>query len=88
MNDTLPTIRQFLEQSGYAFEIWPCDPELADTARYCEHYGVPLKNSINAILVRSKTGEKKFALCVLRATDRLNGNHTVRKKLGARKVSF
>jgi len=25
---------------------------------------------------------------VLRATDRLNGNHTVRKKLGARKVSF
>ncbi len=88
MNDTLPAIKQFLEHSGYPFEIWPCDPELADTARYCEHYGVPLENSANAILVRSKTGEKKFALCVLRATDRLNGNHTVRKKLGARKVSF
>ncbi len=88
MNDTLPAVKQFLKQSGYPFEIWPCDPELADTARYCEHYGVPLENSVNAILVRSKTGEKKFALCVLRATDRLNGNHTVRKKLGARKVSF
>ncbi|MEM7196708.1 MAG: YbaK/EbsC family protein, partial [Pseudomonadota bacterium] len=31
---------------------------------------------------------RKYALCVLRATDRLDGNHAVRKKLGARKVSF
>jgi prolyl-tRNA editing enzyme YbaK/EbsC (Cys-tRNA(Pro) deacylase) len=88
MSDTLPEIRTFLEETGYPFEVWDCDPELADTARYCEHYGVPLENSANAILVRSKTGETKYALCVLRATDRLNGNHTVRKKLGARKVSF
>ncbi len=88
MSDTLPQIRAFLEHSGEDFEIWPCDPELADTAVYCEHYGVALENSANAILVRSKTGERKYALCVLRAIDRLNGNHTVRKKLGARKVSF
>ena len=88
MSDTLPRIRRFLEQSGEDFEVWACDPELADTAVYCEHYGVALENSANAILVRAKTGERKYALCVLRATDRLDGNHTVRKKLGARKVSF
>ena len=88
MSDTLPHIRSFLEQSGEDFEVWPCDPELADTAVYCKHYGVALENSANAILVRAKTGERKYALCVLRATDRLDGNHTVRKKLGARKVSF
>ena len=88
MSDTLPEIRSFLEQTGQPFEVWDCDPDLADTARYCAHYAVPLENSANAILVRSRTGEKKYALCVLRATDRLNGNHTVRKKLGARKVSF
>ena len=88
MNDTLPEIRTFLEQSGLPFEVLKCDPELADTAVFCEHYGVALKNSANAILVRSKTGERKYALCVLRATDRLDGNHVVRKKLGARKVSF
>ena len=88
MSDTLPRIRRFLEQSGEDFEVWPCDPELADTAVYCKHYGVALENSANAILVRAKTGERKYALCVLRATDRLDGNHTVRKKLGARKVSF
>ncbi|HKJ53879.1 MAG TPA: YbaK/EbsC family protein [Gammaproteobacteria bacterium] len=88
MSDTLPEIREFLERCGYPFEIWPCDPELADTAVFCAHYGVSLANSANAILVRSKTGERKFALCVLLATDRLNTNHTVRKKMGARKVSF
>ena len=88
MTDTLPEIRALLEQSGYAFEVWPCDPDLADTAVFCAHYGVALENSANAILVRSKTGERKFVVCVLLATTRLNTNHTVRKKMGARKVSF
>ena len=88
MSDTLPEIRAFLERSGYAFEVWPCDPQLADTAAYCAHYGVPPEKSANAILVRSKTGATKFVLCVLLATERLNTNHTVRKKMGARKVSF
>lgn len=88
MSDTLPEIREFLENCGYPFEIWPCDPGLADTSVFCEHYGVSPSLSANAILVRSKTGERKFALCVLLATDRLDTNHTVRKKMGARKVSF
>jgi prolyl-tRNA editing enzyme YbaK/EbsC (Cys-tRNA(Pro) deacylase) len=88
LSTTLPEIQALLEQSGLAYEVWPCDPGLADTARFCEHYGVALANSANAILVRSKTGDTKYALCVLLATHRLNTNHTVRKKLGARKVSF
>ncbi|MDH3535537.1 MAG: hypothetical protein OER87_07320 [Gammaproteobacteria bacterium] len=88
MTATLATIQKYLERSGLAFEVWPCDPELADTAVFCEHYGVAPENSANAILVRSKTGDLKFVLCVLLATDRLNTNHAVRKKMGARKVSF
>jgi prolyl-tRNA editing enzyme YbaK/EbsC (Cys-tRNA(Pro) deacylase) len=88
MTITLPEIDLFLQQTGLAYEVWPCDPQLADTARFCEHYGVAPENSANAILVRSKTGAEKYALCVLLATHRLNTNHTVRKKLGARKVSF
>jgi prolyl-tRNA editing enzyme YbaK/EbsC (Cys-tRNA(Pro) deacylase) len=88
LSATLPEIDSFLRASGLDFEVWPCDPELADTARFCAHYGVALENSANAILVRSKTGDTKYALCVLLATHRLNTNHTVRKKLGARKVSF
>jgi len=88
MSATLPAIQAFLDNCGHDYEVWPCDPRLADTAVFCEHYGVSLANSANAILVRSKTGEKKFVVCVLLAPDRLNTNHTVRKKMGARKVSF
>lgn len=88
MSATLPEIERFLQTSTLDYEIWPCDPGLADTARFCEHYGVAPENSANAILVRARTGERKYALCVLLATHRLNTNHAVRKKLGARKVSF
>ena len=88
MSITLPEINLFLQQTGLEYEVWPCAPELADTARFCEHYGVAPENSANAILLRSKTGAEKFVLCVVLATHRLNTNHTVRKKMGARKVSF
>ncbi len=88
MAETLPAIREFLEQSGHPFEILPCAPELADTAAFCAHYGAALDKSANAILVKSKTGGERFALCVLLATDRLDANRVVRKRLGARKVSF
>ena len=88
MSATLPSIQAFLDGCGLAYEVWPCRPELADTAVFCEHYGVSLANSANAILVRSKTGDTRYVVCVLLATDRLNTNHTVRKKMGARKVSF
>ena len=77
-----------LIETGLPFEVWPCEPELADTAVFCEHYNVALENSANAILVKSKTGAEIFVLCVLLAIDRLNTKHTVRKKMGARKVSF
>jgi prolyl-tRNA editing enzyme YbaK/EbsC (Cys-tRNA(Pro) deacylase) len=88
MASTLPEVLTFLDQCGFPFELWDCDPALADTAQFCEAYQVPLDHSANAILMRSKSGEQKYALCVLLATHRLNGNHCVRKKLGARKVSF
>ncbi len=88
MSKTLPEIQSFLEHRGLDFEVWPCAPELADTVRFCEHYGVALENSANAILALSKTGAEKLVLCVVLATHRLNTNHTARKKMGARKVSF
>ncbi|MGH1361224.1 MAG: YbaK/EbsC family protein [Burkholderiaceae bacterium] len=88
MSDTLPEIRQFLESFDYPFEVWDCDPEAADTAAFCERYQVSPGNSANTILVKSKTAEPVFAVCVVLATHRLAVNHAVRKKLGVRKVSF
>lgn len=81
-------IRAVLEGSGLEHEVIACDPELADTAVFCAHYGYSPAHSANTIVVRSKTGEEKFAACLVLATCRLDVNKTVRKRLGARKVSF
>lgn len=86
--DAMARVHGALEGSGLTYEIMDCDPDLADTAVFCERYGVPLTHSANAIVVKSKTGEEKYAACLVLATCRLDVNHTVRKKLGARKVSF
>ena len=88
MTDTLPKIRQFLESTNLEFEVMHCDPKLADTNVFCRKYGVELEDSVNAIVVKTKTGELKYAECALLATTKLDINKTVRKKLGARKVSF
>ena len=88
MTDTLPKIREFLESTKLEFEIMDCDPNLADTNVFCKEYGIDLEDSVNAILVKTKTGELKYAVCALLASTRLDINKLIRKKLGARKVSF
>jgi prolyl-tRNA editing enzyme YbaK/EbsC (Cys-tRNA(Pro) deacylase) len=67
--------------------IW-IDPELADTAAFCEHYGYSLEESGNCILVRSKTGEVRFTACLVQATRQLDLNRHARFLVGARKASF
>ncbi|MFF5262952.1 YbaK/EbsC family protein [Actinomadura viridis] len=65
------------------------DPELADTAAFCERYGVPLEASANCVIVAAKRGgEVGYAACMVAATDRADVNGVVRRHLGARKVSF
>src|SRR5699024_5128370 len=64
------------------------DPELADTAQFCEHYGLPLSTSANCVVVAAKRGgEISYAACMVLATDRADVNGTVRRHLGARKAS-
>jgi prolyl-tRNA editing enzyme YbaK/EbsC (Cys-tRNA(Pro) deacylase) len=86
--DVQQSIHDFLDATGLEYEVMACDPELADTAVFCEHYGFPLENSVNTILVKAKTGGERFAACVLLATTRLDVNRVVRKRLEARRVSF
>ena len=77
-----------LEGTGIEYEIIPCDPELADTAAFCEHYGYALGDSANTIVVMGKADPPVFAACVVLATTRLDVNKAVRKRLGTRKASF
>ena len=88
MTDTLPQIRKFLESTNIEFEIMDCDPNMADTQVFCKEYNIKLEDSVNAIIVKTKTSELKYVTCALLATNRLNINNVIRKKLEARKVSF
>jgi prolyl-tRNA editing enzyme YbaK/EbsC (Cys-tRNA(Pro) deacylase) len=65
-----------------------CDPSLADTAQFCDHYGIDPADSANTIVVVSKKPAGVMAACVVLATTRLDVNHTVRHRLGVRKLSF
>ena len=83
-----PDVSADLERLRLAYEVMDCDPELADTAQFCEAYGVALEESANAILIASKKPEGHHVVCVALAHTRLDVNSAVRRKLGVRKLSF
>ena len=77
-----------IESLGVEFEMIPCDPDLADTAQFCEAYGYSLDESANTILVVGKSNPRVYAACVVLASTRLDVNGRVKKKLGIRRTSF
>ena len=77
-----------LDGLGVPYELQPIDPAFADTAAYCERYGVPLEHAANTIIVASKKEPRRYAACVVKATTRLDVNHAVRRLLDTNKVSF
>ena len=81
-------VLRFLEDSRTPYRLIEIDPAYADTLPFCERYDYPLDRSVNCILVASKTGEKKYTASLVQATRRLNVNHTVRRLMGVRKLSF
>lgn len=88
MSDIQQDVVDHLAASGLAHELIDCDPELADTAAFCEHYGYPLEQSANTIVVASRKPEGHNAACVVLAHTRLDVNKKVRSLLGVRKLSF
>jgi prolyl-tRNA editing enzyme YbaK/EbsC (Cys-tRNA(Pro) deacylase) len=73
---------------GIEHEVLDCDPELADTTVFCEHYGIPLSVSANVIVAAGKSNPRQYAACVLLASTRLDVNKSVRKRMGVKKCSF
>ena len=77
-----------LDALGVPYEIMTIDPDFADTARFCERYGIPLEHSANTIIVAGKKEPKAYCACVVKATTRLDVNHAVKKLMGVSRVSF
>ncbi len=81
-------VRTSLDALGVPYEVMQIDPDFADTAQFCEKYGIPLDHSANTIIVASKKDPKQYCACVVLATTRLDVNHAVKKLMGAPRVSF
>ena len=65
------------------------DPDLADTAAFCEAYGWAPESGANCIVVVGKRGQTTtYAACVILASTRADVNGVVRTLLDARRASF
>jgi prolyl-tRNA editing enzyme YbaK/EbsC (Cys-tRNA(Pro) deacylase) len=71
--------------------IWVAeiDPQLADTAAFCERYAFAMDRSANCVVLAARReGRSWFAACVVLATTRADVNNLAKKQLGASKISF
>jgi len=70
-------------------EVAEIDPSLADTAAFCEHYGIDPAESANCVVIAARRGgQTTYAACMVTATTRADVNGLVRRHLDARKASF
>jgi prolyl-tRNA editing enzyme YbaK/EbsC (Cys-tRNA(Pro) deacylase) len=65
------------------------DPSVADTAAFCERYAVGLEQGANCVVIEARRGDTvRYAACMIRSSDRIDVNGTVRRHLDAKKASF
>ena len=84
-----PVRRHIEDAGGGGLWVSEIDPNLADTAAFCEHYDVGLDISANCVVVEAKRADRVWhAACMVLATTRADVNGVVRKHLDARKISF
>jgi len=81
-------VRGELARLGLPYEAMPCDPAFADTAAFCERYGIPPSESANTILVATRQEPRAWAACLVLSNTRLDVNHAVKRLLGGKRVSF
>lgn len=88
MHDIEQRVIDHLDALAAEYSVMACDPGLADTAAFCEAYGVDPEDSANAILVASRRPPGHFSLSVVLAPTRLDVNRRVRDLMGVKKLSF
>ena len=88
LDDIERRVVEVLDRIAVSYELIPIDPAYADTAAFCQQYGSSLDHAGNTIVVASKKEPRQYSACVVLATTRLDVNHTVRKLMGASRLSF
>ncbi len=83
-----PRVREAVESLQIRGEILPCEPQWADTAEFCAHYGVPVEITCNTIIVVVKSNPKRYVACLVLADSKLDVNHKVAAEVGFKRLSF
>jgi prolyl-tRNA editing enzyme YbaK/EbsC (Cys-tRNA(Pro) deacylase) len=84
-----PLVQRAMLSNDVAYEVLSCEPDMADTAAFCAHYGFAVGQAANTILVASrKVAPPKYAACVVLGTTRLDVNKKVRELLAVKRLSF
>lgn len=81
-------VREALDTAGATYETLACEPHLADTAAFCEHYNISTDEACNAIIVVVKTEPRRYVACLVRADTKLDVNKKLASLLGTKKLSF
>jgi prolyl-tRNA editing enzyme YbaK/EbsC (Cys-tRNA(Pro) deacylase) len=81
-------VRTTLDAAGIDYVPMACEPELADTAEFCSHYGISPDEACNAILVVLKTNPRRYVACLVRADTKLDVNRKVAELTGVKRLSF
>jgi prolyl-tRNA editing enzyme YbaK/EbsC (Cys-tRNA(Pro) deacylase) len=78
-----------LDGSAGMVGVAEIDPALADTAAFCERYGVSPDASANCVVITGRReGQVRYGACVVLATTRADVNGVARRELDVRKASF
>ena len=88
LNELHPSVVQALHNLNIDYKVMQCDPQMADTAAFCEHYSIPAERTCNTILGAGKIEPIKFACCVILANCKLDVNKKVCQLLGVKRCSF
>jgi prolyl-tRNA editing enzyme YbaK/EbsC (Cys-tRNA(Pro) deacylase) len=70
-------------------QVAEIDTDYAGGSEICEHYGVPIEEAGNCLIIEGRRGEQvKLAACLTPPGTRTDLNGVARKHLGARRVSL
>lgn len=83
-----PNVQQHIDSLGIDYEPLACEENLADTAQFCEHYGISPQEACNAILVAMKTNPRTYVACLVRADTKLDVNHKLSEVVAFKRLSF
>jgi prolyl-tRNA editing enzyme YbaK/EbsC (Cys-tRNA(Pro) deacylase) len=83
-----PQVRDAVQLLGVSCEVLACDPNLADTAKFCENYGVEVADACNAIVVAIKSEPRSYVACLVRADTKIDVNRKLAAIVGTKKLSF